>query len=75
MRCEAVGYFFDGELPRPVATEFRHHLAACRRCWRELHELMQLEALGMAPGVWVESATGLVLPAIPGSCPDDPGAN
>lgn len=45
---EMVSRFLDGELSTEEADTFRNHLADCAECQRELHELMQLEALGMA---------------------------
>ncbi|HEY8212240.1 MAG TPA: zf-HC2 domain-containing protein, partial [Myxococcaceae bacterium] len=44
---QALGRFFDGELPESEVDGFRTHLASCRRCQAELDELMQLDVLGM----------------------------
>jgi cellulose synthase operon protein C len=45
---DMVSRFLDGQLSTEAAAAFRHHLAECAACQGELHEHMQLEALGMA---------------------------
>jgi cellulose synthase operon protein C len=44
---QALGRFFDGELPDSEVDGFRQHLATCKECQAELDELMQLDALGL----------------------------
>lgn len=43
--CEQVQDFFAGELSAAEADAFGDHLAGCKRCQEELHELAQLGAL------------------------------
>ena len=43
---QALGRFFDGELPESEVDGFRAHLATCRQCQAGLDELMQLDVLG-----------------------------
>ena len=46
--CDQLAPFLDGELPPSTAKAVERHLAGCARCQKELHALMQLEALGLA---------------------------
>lgn len=48
MLCEKLELFFDGELPPEDAALVRQHTADCSRCQRELHAMMQLQALNLA---------------------------
>jgi tetratricopeptide (TPR) repeat protein len=48
MLCEKLELFFDGELPPEEAAAVRLHTADCLRCQRELHGMMQLQALNLA---------------------------
>lgn len=48
MLCEKLELFFDGELPPEDAALVRQHTADCPRCQRELHAMMQLQALNLA---------------------------
>jgi hypothetical protein len=48
MLCEKLELFFDGELPPDDAAAVRQHMAGCPRCQRELHAMMQLQALNLA---------------------------
>jgi cellulose synthase operon protein C len=43
-----ISRFLDGQLSVEEAAALRGHLAECAACQHELHEHMQLEALGMA---------------------------
>lgn len=44
---QALGRFFDGELPDSEVDAFRKHLATCKECQAGLDELMQLDVLGL----------------------------
>lgn len=43
--------FADGELSEPEAERFRDHLATCAKCQRELHDVLQLDAIAQASPV------------------------
>jgi hypothetical protein len=48
MDCQKLHAFADGELPAAEVPRFQQHLARCRWCQGELHDVILLEALGPA---------------------------
>jgi hypothetical protein len=70
MNCYNLHAFADGELPVAEVPRFQRHIARCRACQGELHEIVLLEALGSAlsPSVsrWAPAPPVVLTPHLAG---------